>query len=422
MKVQRCKGTRDLSPQEMTAFRFIEGVFRDCCLKYGYQEIRTPTIEYLHLFTSAGTLTPGMLSRVYSFLDWDGWSGERVVLRPDGTIPVARMYIDSMENKGLAKLFYIANMFVFDDTGTRNRERWQSGAELIGARSAVADTELISLSTEVLKKLGIKGAELRLSHAGLIKSLLGRLGLGTEEQAKVFDQILDGNLEALAALKPTSPDVKKALPSLLSLKGHSAGFLRNLKSLFAESLPEVEPHLDDFIGIVDLLDSLGYKYQIDIASGAGFEYYTGLIFQFFAAGEKIGGGGRYDALIPAMSGGEIPASGFALYLDRLMSVVKPGKLDGKAARGITIRGDFSQSGALREAVGVATMLREAGYIAELELDERQTAASRWTLDVRSEAPRFALREISTGKKFETGTIEDILRLLERESARKDSSA
>ena len=60
MRVQRCKGTRDISPEEMIRFRFIEGVFRDCCLKAGYHEIRTPTLEYLHLFTSTGTLTGGM--------------------------------------------------------------------------------------------------------------------------------------------------------------------------------------------------------------------------------------------------------------------------------------------------------------------------------------------------------------------------
>ena len=90
MKTQRCKGTRDLSPGEMAVFRLIEGVFRDACLNWGYKEVRTPTLEYLHLFTSVGTLTPGMLGRVYSFLDWDGWSGERVVLRPDGTIPWRR--------------------------------------------------------------------------------------------------------------------------------------------------------------------------------------------------------------------------------------------------------------------------------------------------------------------------------------------
>jgi histidyl-tRNA synthetase len=97
MKVEKCKGFRDLPPQEMQKFRLIEGIFRDVCMRWCYQEIRTPALEYLYLFTSVGTLTPGMLRRVYSFLDWDGWSGERVVLKPDGTIPAARFYIESLK-------------------------------------------------------------------------------------------------------------------------------------------------------------------------------------------------------------------------------------------------------------------------------------------------------------------------------------
>ena len=99
MKNQRCKGARDLLPDDTHRFRYIEDTFRDSCLKWGYQEVKTPTLEYLHLFTAVGTLTPSMLNKVYSFLDWDGWSGERVVLRPDGTIPVVRLYIENSSGK-----------------------------------------------------------------------------------------------------------------------------------------------------------------------------------------------------------------------------------------------------------------------------------------------------------------------------------
>ncbi|HIE17777.1 MAG TPA: ATP phosphoribosyltransferase regulatory subunit, partial [Dehalococcoidia bacterium] len=100
MASQKCKGARDLLPRDTKAFRFIEELFRKSCASWGYQEVRTPTLEYLHLFTAAGTLTPHMLSKVYSFLDWDGWSGERVVLRPDGTIPVARLYVENLSQQG----------------------------------------------------------------------------------------------------------------------------------------------------------------------------------------------------------------------------------------------------------------------------------------------------------------------------------
>jgi len=411
MRVQKCKGTRDLSPEEMTRFRLIEGVFRDCCLKWGYREVRTPTIEYLHLFTSAGTLTPSMLGKVYSFLDWDGWSGERVVLRPDGTIPVARLYIDSMEKKELAKLFYVTNIFIFEETGKKTRERWQCGAELIGVGSPMTDAELISLALEVLKKLRVEGIKLRLSHAGLIKALLLKLGLSPEEQTRVFDQILDGNGEALAKIKSGRPELENVLFPLLNLKGQSPGFLENLKALAVQRLPEIKPHLDNFINIVDLLEALGCDYRIDVASGAGFEYYTGVIFQLFVGKEKIGGGGRYDALIPTMGGGDIPASGFALYLDRLMNLVKPEILPEPLAQRILVRGE--RGNALKEAFSAASRLREAGYVAELDLGSQEPSNFRWTLDVQSKTPPFVLGDKLKSGRFEAQTIEKVLALLEK---------
>jgi len=408
MRVQRCKGTRDLSPDEMARFRLIEAAFRDCCLKWGYEEVRTPTLEYLHLFTSTGTLTPSMLGKVYSFLDWDGWSGERVVLRPDGTIPVARLYIDSMEEKELAKLFYVANVFIFEETGKKTRERWQCGAELIGVGSPTADVDLIMLALAVLKRLKINGIELRLSHAGLIRALLAKLGLSPGEQTRIFDQILDGDVDALARLKPGRPDLARVLPALLDLKGKSSGFLKNVKAQFAQNLPELEPFLDNFINIVDLLETLGCGYQIDIASGRGFEYYTGVIFQLFRGEEKIGGGGRYDALIPLMGGRDVPASGFALYLDRLMNLVTPETLAKPLAQSILIR---PEAGAMRDGFNTASCLRDAGYVAELHLGGQEPAGLRWTLDVQSKPPLFVLTDQVKHKRFEAQTTDEVLTLL-----------
>ena len=122
---------RDLTPGEMARFRRVERAFLATCGGWGYQEVRTPTIEFLHLFTRAGTLSPQMLQRVYSFLDWDGWSGERVVLRPDATIPVVRLHAEALADRPVAKLCYVENVFraaPIDDP----RASWQCGAEVIG--------------------------------------------------------------------------------------------------------------------------------------------------------------------------------------------------------------------------------------------------------------------------------------------------
>jgi len=405
MRTQRCKGMRDLSPAEMAVFRFIEGVFREACLNWGYREVRTPTLEYLHLFTSVGTLTPGMLGRVYSFLDWDGWSGERVVLRPDGTIPVARLYIGDMEKEKLAKLFYVASTFIFEATGRKTRERWQCGAELIGVSSPSADVELALLVLEVLRKLKIDGVKLKLSHAGLIRALLARLGLSSEEQARVFDRILDGDGRALAELKLRPPELE-TLSALLGLKGKSSAFVKKLKSLLAD-LAGLKPGIDDLVSVAGLLEVLGADYQIELASGRGFEYYTGVIFQIFKGKDKVGGGGRYDALIPLMGGKDVPASGIALYLDRLMEMVKPEALAEIKALRVLVR---AEPEAAKEGFSLVARLHDAGYRAEFNLGAQSRAGFDWTLDIRSKAPKFIL----TGRakqRFEAKTVSEVLKLL-----------
>ncbi|MFC2051424.1 ATP phosphoribosyltransferase regulatory subunit [Chloroflexota bacterium] len=417
MKVQRCKGTKDLSPEEMKVFRLIEGVFRDSCLKWGYEEVRTPTLEYLHLFTSTGTLTSSRLRKVYSFLDWDGWSGERVVLRPDGTIPIARLYIDTMTQKDLAKLFYVTNVFSFEETGTETRERWQCGAELIGAGSTTADVELVIMALDVLKKLGLESVELRLSHAGLIRALLAKFGLSPGEQARVFDQILDGDVEALAKAKP---ELGRALTPLLDLKGKSSGFLKNMKALLNQDLPELGPSLENFISVVNLLEAVGVNYQIDMTSGRGFEYYTGVMFQLFTGEEHIGGGGRYDALIPLMGGQDIPASGFALYLDHLMRLVRPESLAKPLAQRILIKAEPRQPEAVRQSFNIAGRIHDAGWVAEVHLGGQEPANVRWRLDVQGKEPFFVLTDCLNHKKFEAQTTDEVLALLGEEGVNKNS--
>jgi histidyl-tRNA synthetase len=422
MKVRKCKGMKDMSPSEMTAFRLVEGICRDCCSRWGFQEVRTPTIEYLHLFTSAGTLTPGRLGRVYSFLDWDGWSGERVVLRPDGTIPVARLYTETYDTGEPARLFYSTNIFIFEDTGEESRERWQCGAELIGAGSSLADTELVLLSLEMLQKLGLKDIELRLSHAGLIKVLLEKLGLSRDEKDRLFDRILDGDTDTLSQINREIPGVESALLPMLSLKGQSSGFLKNQRAVLLQDIPEIGPHLDDFLQMTAILEELGCKYRIDIASGASFEYYTGMIFQMYIGGEKIGGGGRYDALIPSMGGGQVPASGVALYLDRLMDMVEYESIMPPSPSRIMVRAAGSSVADIKNAFETADTLRNAGYITEAGVKGRVSSGNRWIVDINSQLKSLTVTDTDDDKRVEVAGINDLLKLLEGKRADKNSPA
>ena len=411
MKPKRCQGMRDLLPAEMAAFRLVEGICREFCRKWGYQEVRTPTIEYLYLFTSAGTLTPDRLGKVYSFLDWDGWSGERVVLRPDGTIPVARLYTENMADRELARFFYASNIFIFDEAGERTRERWQCGAELIGSGAAMADIELVALAMEIIGQLGVKKLEIKLSHAGMIKTLLEKIGLSNEEQNRLFDRILEGNPEAVAKITGDNTEYQKILLSLLNSKGQSPDFISNQRDGLLRNMSDIGSELDNFLGIIERLDSLGYHYQIDIASGAGFEYYTGMIFQLYVGGEKIGGGGRYDALIPSMGGGYVPACGFALYLDSLMRLVSPELIRPTKPGDILVEPSSGDKEAVKAIFQLNQRLRQAGYVAEVDLGERAREGFRWMIEVNQEKPVFNVRDVAGSVQVEMPLIDDVIKYL-----------
>jgi len=395
MQIERCKGCNDLTAEEMLRFRSVEAAFQETFKSYGYSEVRTPTLEYLYLFTSAGTLTPGMLRRVYSFLDWDGWSGERVVLKPDATIPVARFYTDRLSQREQpARLSYVTNIFIFEETGTKARERWQCGAELIGAGSSMADAELVGLACDSIKKMGLNNIEIKLSHAGLIREILSSLGLNHNEQDGIFDRILDGETDVLNKLQAEKPQTIEALKLLLGTRGKSSSFLKNMRALFAANIPQVQDALEDFIATIELVETMGLNYQIDFTSGKGFEYYTGFIFHLFVEDENVGGGGRYDHLVGMMGGQPTPAAGFALYIDKLATKINIDSLYIPVAQRVSLS---IEAGAMKEGVEVAGLLRKAGWIVSLALQGKPAVNCGWQVEVRQSVPQLTVLNCGSGE-------------------------
>jgi len=409
MENTKCKGMRDLLPSDMRRFRLIEEAFRTSCLKYNYQEVRTPTLEYLHLFTATGTLTPSMLGKIYSFLDWDGWSGERVVLRPDGTIPVVRLCIDSLSEHETARLFYVTNIFAFEETGKKNRERWQCGAEFLGGTKLAADAEIISLAREVVRKLGLGDIRLQLSHAGLVKALVKELKLSPSEEAKVLSRVLDGDWQVLEEATSANAELGKFLYPLLNLKGKSGGFLQNVKALSLQASPSFKASLEDFITITTLLDSLKCNYEIDMSAIRSFEYYTGVCFQLLDNGEKLGGGGRYDDLIPLMSNKNIPACGFALYVDPIAKLLP---WEDKEKFGILITGTQPSPEIVKACFTLAQSLRDAKHVAEVDFITRDPSDYRWVISVSEEEPtRFTVTDCKQKQQQTVASLTEVLSIV-----------
>ena len=225
----------------------------------------------------------------------------------------------------------------------------------------------------------------------------------------MFDRILDGDTKALEKLKLKRPELEKTIDSLLSLKGKPSGFSKELQRLFAEDLPECKPYIENCSRIAEFLEAMDYEYSIDIASGRGFEYYTGVIFQIFKAGEKIGGGGRYDALIPLMGGKDVPASGFALYLERLMTLIKPAALSAPQPPRILIKAGVANA---KEGFDIVGRLHRAGYRAECYLGAQKESAFDWTLEIK-EKPKFILTESAKKQKVAAQTVDELLALLKK---------
>jgi len=360
-----------------------------------------------------------MLSRVYSFLDWNGWSGERVVLRPESTIPATRLYIENMGECRPAKLFYVENIFRFEETGKESRERWQCGAEFIGSDKPSADVELTLLAQEVLKKLGLGAVELSLFHAGLIKALLQELELAPAERSQVFDRILDGDTNIAKEMMSANPRIRNSLPLLLELKGNSPGFLKNLKTSLGGTFPNLEPSIDDFAKIAQLLSTMGCKYQINAASGRGFEYYTGIIFQFYFEGQKLGGGGRYNDLIPLLGGGGVAASGFALSIDQLINLLPPEIWEGAIPQMILVQTEVSTDESWKLSFEVADLLQEAGYWTELDHDYKGKTDHKWVLQIRGKRkrPPFLLIDQDSDKRIKANSVAEVLAVLEEAKCR-----
>ena len=382
---QKCRGMRDWLPADMIRFRRIEDAFRHGCAAYGYHEVKPPTIEYLQLFTALGTLTPAMVGRVYSFLDWDGWTGERVVLRPDSTIPVARLYVEHLSPRVPCRLFYVTNSFVFEETGSKQRERWQCGAEFIGGAPVVADVEMVLLAQDVIARLGLDGTRFEVCHAGLLKALIDELDLEPPAKQHLVEAVLEGDWQGLHQAVARVGETKRYLSPLLQLKGVSAGYLGNVRALSSDAGSDFRTALDQFIEVATVLDDLECKYDIDITAVRSFEYYTGLCFQLVtAAGDKVGGGGRYDDLIPLLGGPHTSACGFALYMDQLVELLPDAH---GARRGIAVVCDDASAGALCRTLVAARAVRAAGGLAVVGIRRGAdfTSQFRWIMRVNPES-------------------------------------
>lgn len=396
MKHQAPRGTEDVLPAQAHRWRFVERAFAETVALYGYGEIRTPTFEDYELFARSSGDTSDIVSKeMYDFVDK---GGRHVALRPEGTAPVMRAYIEhSLGEGGLpVRLWYCAPMFRYGRPQKgRLREHHQVGLEIVGSDSPLAEVEVASIIQRFYGRLGIHGLVFRLNNIGRADD---RARYGAELLAYLSSWLseLDAEARARAQKNPLrlfdskDPAVHEALQGAPSL----AGFLS----------PESAAH---FEAVCEGMVEAGLEFTVDPSAVRGLDYYTDTVFEVqssaLGAQSALCGGGRYDGLVGALGGKDVPSVGCGIGIERALLALE--------AAGTEVPEDrldvylVAAEGAEEHVRGRARWLRENGVSCLHELAPRTMKAQFKSAD-RSRA-RFAAvygpDEIAAG----TVTLKDL---------------
>ncbi len=314
MKIQSIRGVKDILPDEIWKWQHIESIAHKVYARYGFKEIRLPIFEDTRLFSrSIGETTDIVEKEMYTFQDR---SGDSITLRPEGTASVVRAYVEHKMHTppSILKMFYVGPMFRYErPQAGRLRQFNQIGVEAMGSPSPIVDVEVMTMLIEFFKELGLTNIKLQINS------------LGSQDCRPQYRKILKANIEKyLGKLCNNCINRYERNPlRVLDCKVEQCGKI-------AQELPKLIDHLDPasaehFSEVRLLLDSAGTSYSVNPYLVRGLDYYNSTAFevtsQNLGAQNAICGGGRYDTLVEELDGPSTPCFGFALGLERLVSLV-----------------------------------------------------------------------------------------------------
>ncbi len=313
-------GVKDFLPDEYHLKREVKKQMEEIFCKYGYMPVSSPTFEYIEVFEGKGSLSS---KQMYKFIDRDG---EILALRPDMTLPIARIAATNYANNKMPlRLSYIGNAFRYNESYQgKLSEFTQAGVELIGINSPEADAEIIATAINSLLAASVSDFRIDIGQVQFIKGILSETQLCEEKQHKLLNCIITKEFVKLEQLINNFEMPQNVKNLLLKLK-FLVGGVNILKE--AEALTENELAKNALLkleNIYDILKSIELdKYiQFDLSMVGYFDYYTGIIFRGYTYGTGfwIVDGGRYDNLLNQF-GKDLPSVGFAVKIDDLVSAL-----------------------------------------------------------------------------------------------------
>jgi histidyl-tRNA synthetase len=304
------QGMVDILPDTAQAWQWLENIVRDTARTFGFEEIRTPVLEPTGLIARGiGQLTDIVSKEMFAFQRGD----DLYVLRPEGTAPVARAFIEHRldQRGGVQKLFYIGPMFRAERPQKgRQRQFHQFGAEVLGSENPLADVESILFLMDVIRKTGLQNTVLNINS------------VGDPESRKAYKDAL---------IRYFTPVVSQL--SEISQKRLQTNPMRILDSKEPEDqqLIEEAPLISDYLNenclnhfnrVKKLLDLHNVSYKVNPRLVRGLDYYSKTAFELSStsvgAQDALGGGGRYDYLIEELGGKPTPAVGMAAGMERIL--------------------------------------------------------------------------------------------------------
>lgn len=403
------RGTRDILPDEVARWQFIERTAREVFERYGYAEIRTPILEGRELFSrSVGENTDIVRKEMYAFEKGD----ETITLRPENTAPVVRAFVEHALHRSVAtgfpeRYYYIGPMFRYERPQKgRQRQFHQIGAEILGASEALADAETVEMVWTFLDELGIGDRELTVNSVG---------------DAECRPRFREALREWLGPRRDRlCPDCqRRAVENPLRVFDCKVEEDRRL----LEEAPRILDHLchgceEHLRQVRGTLDTFGIPYRVDPRIVRGLDYYQRTVFEVLSGGlgaqNAILGGGRYDGLVEELGGPPIPGFGFAAGIERMILLLPEDR--GRGA-GTDLQLISLGAPGWEASVGLARRLRRAGLRVAMPLAERPMGAqlkrserlrARFALFVGEgevERGRYGLKNLSTGEQVEVSETE-----------------
>ena len=361
------RGTKDILPDTVGDWNYVEGEIRELCRRFGYSEIRTPIFEHTELFQRGiGEGTDVVDKEMYTFTD----RGERsITLRPENTASAVRAYLQNKlyAQSNLVKLFYIGSMFRYDrPQAGRMREFHQFGVEALGEANPAVDAEVILLAMNLLEGLGLKDLELSINSVGCPKC--------RSKYRTMLQDFFRDKLEDLC--EDCRSRFERSPLRILDCKKDSD------KPYMADA-PKItdclcEECADHFAKLKELLTSAGISFTHDPRLVRGLDYYTKTAFEIkyppLGAQSAVAGGGRYDGLIEEMGGNPTPAVGFATGLERLLLALESQNLLPEKNRSVDAYIVALGEAAQAEGFKLLNSLRQQGLSAAMDFAGRSMKA------------------------------------------------